>query len=46
MTTMLHALPEETPFDSRRQLGQLTDIVTSRHASAHLAECYTGWPTH
>jgi p-hydroxybenzoate 3-monooxygenase len=46
MTTMLHALPEETPFDSRRQLGQLTAIVTSRHASAHLAECYTGWPTH
>jgi p-hydroxybenzoate 3-monooxygenase len=45
MTTMLHALPEETPFDARRQLGQLTDIVTSHHASAHLAECYTGWPT-
>ncbi len=45
MTTMLHALPGETPFDARRQLGQLTDIVSSRHASAHLAECYTGWPT-
>ncbi|HET8595729.1 MAG TPA: 4-hydroxybenzoate 3-monooxygenase [Intrasporangium sp.] len=45
MTTMLHALPDETPFDARRQLGQLNDIVTSRHASAHLAECYTGWPT-
>jgi p-hydroxybenzoate 3-monooxygenase len=44
MTTMLHALPDETPFDARRQLGQLTDIVSSRHASAHLAECYTGWP--
>jgi p-hydroxybenzoate 3-monooxygenase len=45
MTTMLHALPDETPFDARRQLGQLNDIVSSRHASAHLAECYTGWPT-
>lgn len=44
MTTMLHTLPDETPFDHRRQLGELTSIVTSRHGSAHLAECYTGWP--
>jgi len=47
MTTMLHTLPEASgtaSFDARRQIGELTDIVTSRHASAHLAECYTGWP--
>ncbi|EWT05909.1 4-hydroxybenzoate 3-monooxygenase [Intrasporangium chromatireducens Q5-1] len=45
MTTMLHSLPDETPFDARRQLGQLNDIVSSRFGSAHIAECYTGWPT-
>lgn len=45
MTTMLHTLPDESPFDARRQLGELTSIVTSEHGSAHLAECYTGWPT-
>ena len=45
MTTMLHTRPDETPFDERRTLGELTSIVTSRHGSAHLAECYTGWPS-
>ncbi len=45
MTTMLHTLPDESPFDRRRQLGELTSIVTSRPGSAHLAECYTGWPS-
>ena len=45
MTTMLHTLPDETSFDHARQLGELLSIVTSRHGSAHLAECYTGWPT-
>ena len=44
MTTMLHTLPGETPFDARRQLGELTTIVTSRRGAAHIAECYTGWP--
>jgi p-hydroxybenzoate 3-monooxygenase len=44
MTTMLHTLPDQTPFDQARQLGELTSIVTSRYGSAHLAECYTGWP--
>lgn len=44
MTTMLHTLPDETPFDARRQLGELDSIVSSEHAAAHLAECYTGWP--
>ncbi len=45
MTTMLHTLPDETPFDQRRQLGELTSIVTSRHGAGHIAECYTGWPS-
>ncbi|MDN5796217.1 MAG: 4-hydroxybenzoate 3-monooxygenase [Intrasporangium sp.] len=45
MTTMLHTLPGQTPFDARRQLGQLESIVSSPYGSAHLAECYTGWPT-
>lgn len=44
MTTMLHPTPDESPFDARRQLGQLTSIVTSDRGSAYLAECYTGWP--
>jgi p-hydroxybenzoate 3-monooxygenase len=45
MTTLLHTLPDETPFDAKRQLGELSSIVTSTHGSAHIAESYTGWPT-
>lgn len=45
MTTLLHSLPDETPFDAQRQLGELESIVTSPHGAAYLAECYTGWPT-
>lgn len=45
MTTLLHTLPDETPFDRKRQIGELESIVGSRHGSAHLAEAYTGWPT-
>ena len=45
MTTLLHTLPGETPFDAKRQLGELNSIVTSTHGSAHIAESYTGWPT-
>ncbi|TCO50287.1 p-hydroxybenzoate 3-monooxygenase [Kribbella antiqua] len=45
MTTMLHALPDASDFDVRRQLAELTAVVDSEHASRYLAECYTGWPT-
>jgi p-hydroxybenzoate 3-monooxygenase len=44
MTTMLHTLPDQNPFDAKRQLGQLDSIVHFRRGAAHLAECYTGWP--
>jgi p-hydroxybenzoate 3-monooxygenase len=45
MTTMLHAVPEASEFDVRRQLGELTAVVDSEHGSRFLAESYTGWPT-
>jgi p-hydroxybenzoate 3-monooxygenase len=45
MTTMLHALPDASDFDVRRQLAELTAVVDSEHASRYLAESYTGWPT-
>ncbi|CUR58704.1 P-hydroxybenzoate hydroxylase [metagenome] len=44
MTTMLHTLPDATPFDVRRQIGELTSVVSSRAGSTFLAEAYTGWP--
>jgi 2-polyprenyl-6-methoxyphenol hydroxylase-like FAD-dependent oxidoreductase len=44
MTTMLHRLPEATPFDVRRQVGELTSIISSEAGSTYLAEGYTGWP--
>ena len=44
MTTMLHTLPDATPFDVRRQIGELTSVVSSRAGSTYLAEAYTGWP--
>lgn len=44
MTTMLHRLPDASPFDVRRQVGELTSIVTSEAGSTYLAEGYTGWP--
>ena len=44
MTTMLHALPDATPFDVRRQVGELGSLVSSTAGSTYLAEGYTGWP--
>ncbi|GAB2804696.1 4-hydroxybenzoate 3-monooxygenase [Lentzea nigeriaca] len=45
MTTMLHALPDATDFDVRRQLGELASVVASEAGSRFLAEGYTGcWP--
>jgi p-hydroxybenzoate 3-monooxygenase len=45
MTTMLHLLPNATPFDIRRQTTELESVVTSAAGSAYLAEGYTGWPS-
>lgn len=45
MTTMLHRLPDASDFDLRRQVGELTSVVTSTAGSTYLAEGYTGWPT-
>jgi 4-hydroxybenzoate 3-monooxygenase len=44
MTTMLHLAPESSPFDVRRQIGELSMVVSSRAGSTYLAEAYTGWP--
>ena len=44
MTTMLHQLPDASPFDVRRQIGELSMVVSSRAGSTYLAEAYTGWP--
>ncbi len=45
MTTMLHTLPDANAFDERRQIGELSSVVSSRAGSAYLAEAYTGWST-
>jgi p-hydroxybenzoate 3-monooxygenase len=44
MTTMLHTLPDATPFDVRRQQGELAALTSSAAGSTFLAEAYTGWP--
>ena len=38
MTTMLHALPDDTPFDVRRQEGELAALTGSTAGSTYLAE--------
>ena len=45
LTTMLHRDERQSDFDVRRQLGELTSVVSSTHGQAYLAEAYTGWPT-
>ncbi len=44
MTQMLHAAPDATPFDRRRQEGELRSVVDSESGRRFLAEGYTGWP--
>jgi p-hydroxybenzoate 3-monooxygenase len=44
MTRMLHLLPGDSPFDVRRQIGELATVAGSVAGSTYLAECYTGWP--
>jgi 2-polyprenyl-6-methoxyphenol hydroxylase-like FAD-dependent oxidoreductase len=45
MTTMLHRPEDASPFDVRRQIGELATLVASRAGATYLAEGYTGWPT-
>jgi p-hydroxybenzoate 3-monooxygenase len=42
MTTMLHKLPGNDPFDVKLQLSQLRYVTTSDAAAASLAENYVG----
>jgi p-hydroxybenzoate 3-monooxygenase len=42
MTTMLHRLPGDDPFDRQLQLSQLRYTVASCAAATSLAENYTG----
>jgi p-hydroxybenzoate 3-monooxygenase len=42
MTSMLHKLPHDDPFDIRLQLSQLRYVTTSEVAATSLAENYTG----
>jgi p-hydroxybenzoate 3-monooxygenase len=43
MTSMLHVVPGQDPFESELQLAQLRHLVSSRTAAAMLAETYTGY---
>jgi p-hydroxybenzoate 3-monooxygenase len=42
MTTMLHRVEGESPFDRKRQLAELEYLVSSRAAMTSLAENYVG----
>lgn len=44
MTSMLHTPQDGSPFDYRRQLGELDLVTSSTAAATHLAQAYTGWP--
>jgi p-hydroxybenzoate 3-monooxygenase len=44
MTQMLHTMPGDNDFDARRQVGELSSVVSSVAGSTYLAEGYTGWP--
>ena len=46
MTTMLHVLPRQDPFDSALQIAQLRHLTSSRAAAGMLAEIYTGLDLH
>jgi p-hydroxybenzoate 3-monooxygenase len=46
MTSILHVLPRQDPFDSALQVAQLRNLTTSRAAASMLAESYTGGALH
>ncbi|MFC7401297.1 4-hydroxybenzoate 3-monooxygenase [Citricoccus sp. GCM10030269] len=44
MTSMLHTRPDADPFETKRALGELENITSTRFGQQYLAESYTGWP--
>ncbi|MEP7332290.1 MAG: 4-hydroxybenzoate 3-monooxygenase [Terracoccus sp.] len=44
MTQMLHAQPEASSFQRKRQIGELMAVTSSENSMKYLAESYTGWP--
>jgi p-hydroxybenzoate 3-monooxygenase len=42
MTSMLHVMPRQDPFDAALQIAQLRHLTSSRAAAGMLAEIYTG----
>jgi p-hydroxybenzoate 3-monooxygenase len=44
MTQIMHVFPDETAFDRRRQLADLSYLVHSPTAAKSLAEQYVGLP--
>ncbi|MEO9247230.1 4-hydroxybenzoate 3-monooxygenase [Citricoccus nitrophenolicus] len=44
MTSMLHTRKDASPFETKRALGELETITSSRFGQQYLAESYTGWP--
>ena len=44
MTSMLHRIPGDAPFDHRRQIAELDYLVSSSAAMTSLSENYTGIP--
>ena len=44
MTSMLHTPVNADPFMTRRALGELETVTSSRYGQQYLAESYTGWP--
>jgi p-hydroxybenzoate 3-monooxygenase len=42
MTSMLHRMPGDDPFEQQLQLSQLRNVVSSRAAATVLAENYVG----
>lgn len=44
MTSLLHRLPEHSPFDRRIQLAELDYLAGSKYAQASFAENYAGLP--
>ena len=44
MTSLLHRIPEQSPFDYRVQLAELDYVTGSRAAATALAENYVGLP--
>ena len=38
---MLHTRADANSYERKRQLGELSSVVNSRHGSAYLAEAYS-----